>query len=325
MNKIPSDGQIQQFTNTSDELLGRLEHFVVGKRATLKKVLACILSEGHLLIEDLPGVGKTTLAKALASVLGGTFHRVQCTPDLLPADLIGTSVYNPGDGTFSFRPGPVFANILLADELNRAAPKTQSALLEAMAEGHVTVDGKQHSLPAPFVVIGTQNPLDHAGTFQIPDNQLDRFQMRVSLGYPDEAAETELLATRNHKTIDIEKGAVLGANNLATMARFVRRIHVSPLVDDYLVRIAAQSRNHPSIRQGISPRALLGLRNVAQATAAIDGKGYVGPELIKTIALPVLAHRIVPSSGSTGTKSATNLLSNLLSTVPPPTGFSKNR
>ena len=264
-------------------------HVILGKQTQIKLSLACLLAGGHLLIEDLPGMGKTTLAHTLAQVLGLSFRRTQFTSDLLPADIIGVSVYDRNLSTFKFHPGPVFTQVLLADEINRASPKTQSALLEAMEEQQITVDGETYALPNPFFVIATQNPKHHIGTFPLPESQLDRFLMRITLGYPDADAERALLKNnggRNGQTAQ----AVCSADDIAALRLALSRIHTSDAVLDYLQALIQYTRNQFST--GLSPRAGLGLRKCAQAWALLDGRDFVTPEDIQAVLPSVVSHRI---------------------------------
>lgn len=269
-----------------------------GKDEVIRASLTCLLAEGHLLIEDVPGVGKTSLAKALARALQLSFGRVQFTPDLLPSDVVGSSVWNARDGSIEFHPGPVFSNLLLGDEINRASPKTQSALLEAMAERQVTVDGATRPVPQPFMVIATQNPIEHHGTFPLPESQLDRFLMRLSVGYPDTRHELALLSEADHDhSLDRVRPAS-DQRQVEAMIRVAAEVHVADTVAAYVVSLAEKSRTNPDIRLGISPRASLGLLRAARVWAAAEGRNYVMPDDVKALAVPVLAHRILLQQGS---------------------------
>jgi MoxR-like ATPase len=274
-------------------VLDEIERVVVGKRPALELIMSAVLARAHVLIEDLPGLGKTLIARSFAAALGLEFRRVQFTPDLLPADLTGTTVLDQASGEFRFRPGPVFANLLLADEINRTPPKTQAALLEAMAEEQVSVDGYSHPLPQPFVVLATDNPIEYEGTYPLPEAQLDRFGMRVRIGYLPAADEVEMLSRR------VSRGAteptvrqVLDAETLLRMRAAVESVSVEPDVLDYVVRIVAATRNDKDVLVGGSPRASLALLQLARARAMLDRRDYVVPEDVKTLAVPVLAHRL---------------------------------
>ena len=283
------------FTDLFLALGNNVSRVIKGKSEVIELLLLSLVSNGHVLLEDVPGVGKTSLAKALARSIDCSFNRVQFTPDLLPTDVVGVTIWDRGESRFDFRPGPVFANIVLADEINRASPKTQSALLEAMAEEQVTVDGTTHPLNKPFMVIATQNPLDHEGTFPLPESQLDRFLMRVSMGYPGRDAELAILAgetdeASRHAVDHLEP--VLSGNDLVAMGAAAATVHVSDGIREYLVDLADNSRRHPSLAMGMSPRATLSLQRVARARAAAAGRDFVLPDDIKALAPHVLAHRM---------------------------------
>nr|MBO2502176.1 MoxR family ATPase [Thermoanaerobacterales bacterium] len=284
-------------------------------------MLLCLVSDGHLLLEDVPGVGKTNLAKSLATSIECSFGRVQFTPDLLPSDVVGLTVWNRGASTFEFRPGPIFNNIVLADEINRASPKTQAALLEAMAEGQVTVDGSTYPLAPPFMVIATQNPIEHEGTYPLPESQLDRFLMRVSVGYPSPDAELEILDTHGDHDPLREIRPVVTQADVQRMSAASRKVHVAPSLKAYLVELAQATRRSTHLALGISPRATLALQRVARARAASQGRGYVVPDDIKALAVPVLAHRLVvtPEAQLQGVTAA-DVLAEVLRAVPVPTG-----
>ncbi|MGH9247515.1 MAG: AAA family ATPase [Acidimicrobiales bacterium] len=283
----------QSFSELFASIVGNVERVIQGKPEVIELILLCLLAEGHLLIEDVPGVGKTSLGKALATSIRCTFGRVQFTPDLLPTDVMGVSVWNRGNGQFEFRPGPIFANLVLADEINRASPKTQSALLEAMGERQVTVDGSTYRLDGPFMVIATQNPIEHEGTYPLPESQLDRFLMRVSVGYPARNAEIEMLdAHGDHDALE-DIGAVIGLKDVVGMIQAVRTVHMAPSLKAYLVDLAEATRRHPRMALGVSPRAVLSLQRVARARAAAAGRSYVVPDDIKALIEPVLAHRLI--------------------------------
>mgnify|MGYP001627546828 CR=1 FL=1 len=275
-------------------LLDQLNTVIVGKAAQVRDCVACLLAGGHLLIEDVPGVGKTTLAHALARSFGLHFSRVQFTADLMPTDLSGVSVYDRGKEGFVFHPGPVFAQVLLADEINRASPKTQSALLEAMEEKQVTIEGETRPLPAPFFVIATQNPHDQLGTFPLPESQLDRFLMRISLGYPDRAAERELLRGRDRRDMLESLQGTLTALELAALQRDVLQVHAADKLLDYVQDLVAATRSGRWFLQGLSPRAAIAVIRVAKAQALLGGRDYVAPDDVQAILPQAIAHRLVP-------------------------------
>ena len=274
---------------TLNAIVNNTSQVILGKQTQVKLSLSCLLAGGHLLIEDLPGMGKTTLAHTLAQVLGLNFRRSQFTSDLLPADIIGVSIYDRATSAFQFHPGPAFTNVLLADEINRATPKTQSALLEAMEEQQITVDGETHPLPKPFFVIATQNPKHHIGTFPLPESQLDRFLMRISLGYPDVESERALLKNQAGRGTQIEPAC--DVNSLILLQQAVKNIHVSDQLLDYLQDLIGYTRTH--FATGLSPRAGLGLRQCAQAWALIEGRDFVLPEDVQAVFASVVSHRLV--------------------------------
>ncbi|MBZ4487979.1 AAA family ATPase [Microbacterium sp. cx-55] len=273
-----------------------------GKPAAVRAALVALLAEGHLLIEDVPGVGKTMLARALAATIDGTVRRIQFTPDLLPGDVTGISVFDPVEREFEFKAGAVFAHVVIADEINRSSPKTQSALLEAMEERQVTVDGRTHHLPDPFLVVATQNPLDMEGTYALPEAQRDRFMMRISMGYPDAAAEVLMLRQREQTNPLEAITPVVTARGVQDLIAWARRIHVSPAVEEYAVALAHATRVHPDLRLGASPRATLQLVRAAKVWAALDGRAFVIPDDVAALIGPVFAHRLIPhrSSGARG-------------------------
>jgi len=275
-----------------DTVVATAAEVVVGKQHEIKLALACLLARGHLLIEDLPGVGKTTLAHVLAKVLGLTFQRIQFTSDLLPADILGVSVFEKETGRFSFHPGPIFAQLVLADEVNRATPRTQSALLEAMEEQQVTVEGRTHGLPAPFFVVATQNPSHQIGTFPLPESQLDRFLMRIELGYPDSGAERTLLKGRDRREMLAEIEPILLPKALADIQHRVMDIHVADALIDYLQDLLEHSRRSPTYVTGLSPRAGLSLRRAAQAWTLLAGRDHVLPEDVQAVLPGVVGHRL---------------------------------
>lgn len=281
---------IQKFVTP---MIESVERVIVGKRSAIEFILVALLCEGHVLLEDVPGSGKTMLARSIATSLGISFKRVQCTPDLLPNDITGVSVYNQKSGEFEFRPGPIFVNILLADEINRATPRTQAALLEAMQEQQVTVDGVTHDLPRPFLVLATQNPIEYEGTFPLPEAQLDRFLMRLSLGYPSHADERQILTNlwREHPITKI--GKVVDGQDMLSLQHKLWDVNVDETLQDYIVALAEATRAHPDLSLGVSPRGTLALLKTAQALAAIRGRDYVVPEDIKTLVPLTLAHRLI--------------------------------
>jgi MoxR-like ATPase len=277
-------------------ILRSIANVVVGKAEAVEQTLVAVLAGGHLLVEDVPGVGKTTLARALARSVGGSFSRVQCTPDLLPSDVTGVHVLDQKHGGFVFQQGPIFANIVLVDELNRATPRTQAALLEAMEERQVTLEGTTRPLPSPFLVIATQNPIELEGTFPLPEAQLDRFLLRLRLGYPSEQDEQQLVDRFATATPLDEVQPVMDLARLISLIRAVREIRVEPTIRNYVVALVRATREHSSIRLGASPRATLALYHAAQALAAIRGRTYVVPDDVKALAGPVLAHRLLLTS-----------------------------
>jgi MoxR-like ATPase len=271
------------------EQLGKV---ILGKAEAIEDVVVCLLSGGHMLMEDVPGVGKTTLAKALARCVAAEFRRVQFTPDLLPTDILGSSIYNPRDGSFGFKAGPIFTNVLLADEINRASPRTQSSLLEAMSERQVSIEGTTHALPAPFVVIATQNPIEFHGTYPLPEAQLDRFSMRVNLGYPAAEHEVDVLyAQFHHHPLD-EIGPVFDGAALVGLQQAARAVRVDRSIGRYIIGLAEATRRHPQLRMGCSPRGALALFRVTQARAFVSGRDYAVPEDVKSVAVRTLAHRL---------------------------------
>lgn len=292
-----------------NNLVDQVGKVLLGKEHQIKLALACLLAKGHLLIEDLPGMGKTTLAHCLANVLGLQYDRVQFTSDLLPADILGVSIFDPTSATFQFHPGPIFTQLLLADEINRTTPKTQSALLEAMEEGQVTIDGKSRSLPKPFFVIATQNPLHQSGTFPLPESQLDRFLMCLSLGYPSALAEKALYQGLDARTLLLELGPVLNLSQLQALQQEVSQVSVSDSLADYLQRLVSHTRHDADFDYGVSPRGALAWLRAAKAWAVLQGRSYVVPEDLQAVAFPVIAHRIK------GKEASVRLVERLLSVI----------
>jgi MoxR-like ATPase len=286
------DGSAQ----VADAIRGAIESVIEGKAKVVRLALTVLLAEGHLLIEDVPGVGKTMLAKALARSVDCSVRRVQFTPDLLPSDITGVSAYNQESREFEFKPGPVFANIVVGDEINRASPKTQSALLECMEERQVTVDGTTHILEQPFMVVATQNPVEMEGTYPLPEAQRDRFTARISMGYPDPGAELEILDVHGQSSPLDSLAPVAHAGDVRDLIEVVRRTHVSSAVRQYAIDLVTATRNHPDLRLGASPRGTLHLVRAARAHAALDGRDYVLPDDLQELALPVLAHRLLPTA-----------------------------
>ena len=277
--------------------LAQINHIVLGKATQVRLCLACLLARGHLLIEDAPGVGKTTLAHALARTLGLDFHRIQFTSDLLPADILGAAVYDRESAQFSFHPGPIFAQVILADEINRASPKAQSALLEAMEEGQVSIEGETRPLPSPFFVIATQNPSDQVGAFPLPESQLDRFLLRIRLGYPDHAAERALLKGRDRRDLLANLPAMLKPAEFMRLQQEALAVHVSDALLDYLQALLTASRSDSRFAAGLSPRAGLGFLHAAQAWAYLEGRAFVQPEDLQAVMPALVAHRLFPAVG----------------------------
>jgi len=311
--------ELDWFNQRFDAVANNIELVIQGKRETVELVTACLLSEGHALIEDVPGVGKTLLAKSLARSIDCTYQRIQFTPDLLPSDVTGVSVWNRESNQFVFRPGPVFGNVVLGDEINRASPKTQAALLEAMEERQVTVDGVTHSLPPPFIVIATQNPIEHEGTYPLPEAQLDRFMMRLGIGYPSRAKELEMLDTHGERSTFDELTPVIHADDVVKMAGIANRIHTSDAVRGYVIDIADSTRSHPDLLLGASPRATLFVQRATRTRAAIQGRTYVTPDDVKAMLGPILNHRMVlqPEAQMRGT-SIDKVIEDVAGSVPVP-------
>ena len=298
-----------------------VERVIIGKRREVELVMVALLCRGHVLIEDVPGVGKTVLTKAIARSIGSSFKRIQFTPDLLPSDVTGVNVFNQQHGTFEFRPGPVVAQMVLADEINRATPKTQAALLEAMEEAQISIDGVTHHLPTPFVVLATENPIDYEGTFPLPEAQLDRFLLRLALGYPSRAGELEMLDRQHlrHPLDGLQQ--VISVDDLVKAQEAVKMIHVSPGVREYIVNLVESTRHHSNVFLGASPRGSIALFNATRAWAAIRGRAFVLPDDVKLLAEPTLAHRIIigPPARMRGIDSR-SVVRDLLSSIPVPEG-----
>ncbi len=288
-----SPDEVAWFGDRFATVTDNIERVIQGKKATIELVVVSLISQGHVLIEDVPGVGKTLLAKSLARSIDCTFQRIQFTPDLLPSDVTGVSVWDREHGSFSFRPGPVFTHVLLGDEINRASPKTQAALLEAMEERQITADGETRKLDAPFIVVATQNPIEHEGTYPLPEAQLDRFMMRVTMGYPDLHKELEMLDMHGTQSSFDDLKPVIHAEDIVRMTSIASRVHVADVLKRYLVDLATATRNHPDILLGASPRATLFLQRAARSTAIANGRDYAGPDDVKQILGPVLNHRLI--------------------------------
>ena len=299
-------------------LYANMSQVMFGKKDALMLSLVTLLGRGHLLIEDVPGVGKTILARSLAQSIGGEFRRLQCTPDLLPSDVTGVSIYNQRTQVFEFVPGPVFANILLADEINRAPPRAQSALLECMAEQQVTVDGKTHPVPGVFMVIATQNPIEFHGTYALPEAQLDRFFMRIRLGYPDAQSELKMVASQEHGHPLDKLRPVLGIDQLLSLQRAVENVRISDDVVQYALALVQATRDRPDVMLGASPRATLALRRAAQAFAFLEGEEFATPKHVKQMARYVLPHRVIPRTSSGHASAAETIVREVLENVPVP-------
>jgi MoxR-like ATPase len=308
-----------RFASSFEAITDNVRQVVQGKDREIQLALACLLAEGHLLIEDVPGVGKTMLAKSIARSIDCSFRRIQFTPDLLPTDITGVNVFNQERGDFEFKPGAIFANIVLGDEINRASPKTQSALLESMEEQQVTVDGVSYQLGTPFMVIATQNPIEHEGTYPLPEAQLDRFMMRLSIGYPNVDAEATILDTHGIASTLDDIEPVTDAPGVAEMILMTRGVHVAQALRKYIVALSDASRRHPDVYLGASPRASIMLLRASRAVAASEGRDYVIPDDVKALVVPVLTHRLIVSAdASMNGRTPQTLLAELLSEVPVP-------
>jgi MoxR-like ATPase len=312
-------GGVEWYAERFAGLAGNVESFIRGKPGVVRSALVCVFAGGHLLVEDVPGVGKTSLAKAIASSIGGTMRRIQFTPDLLPTDVTGVQVFDDRTRTFEFRPGPVFANIVLADEINRASPKTQSALLEVMEEHQVTVDGTSFAVGDPYVVIATSNPVEHEGVYRLPEAQLDRFLMRIEVGYPDAAAEREVIDGHLRGRSPAELQPVVTVDEARHMVAVARTVHVAPALQDYIVTVVAATRTLPECRLGVSTRGSLGVAVAAQALAAASGRAFVTADDVKAVVPNVLAHRMIlrPEAELAG-RTPDGLLDGILAAVPVP-------
>ena len=298
-------------------VVSNVERVIVGKHDVVRLALVALICQGHILIEDVPGTGKTVLAKALARSLGCSFRRIQFTPDLLPSDVTGLSIYNQRTQEFEFRPGPIMAQVVLADEINRATPKTQSALLECMEERQATIDGKTYAMPSPFLVLATQNPIEYEGTFALPEAQLDRFMLRLRLGYPSSSEEIVVMDQQKRVHPLGEIGEVVSVEELLAMQSTVREMYVDPVVADYIVRLTSATRTHADVQLGASPRGSLALYRAAQAMAALEGRDYAIPDDVKTLAEPALAHRIIVKTAATlRDVDGRQIIRELLETVP---------
>jgi MoxR-like ATPase len=316
-DSLSSGAAVSNVAQAASDILDQVDRVLVGKRDVARLLLAAMLAEGHVLIEDVPGVGKTTLARTLARALGGAFSRIQFTPDLLPSDITGLTYFDQRQSDFRFRPGPVFANLVVADEINRATPRTQSALLEAMEERTVTVEGETMSLPRPFLVIATENPIELEGTFPLPEAQIDRFMLRIAIGYPSETEEAEVIDRASRQAPGIE--AVTTPERMREMIDAVRDVYLCEDIKRYVAQIVRATREHEVVELGASPRASIALARASQAFAAIDGRREVLPDDVKKLAAPVLSHRIIlsPESRLRGRSIAT-ILAEILATVPVP-------
>jgi MoxR-like ATPase len=313
------DAEAEEFARDFAALVSNIERVLRGKTQVIRLALACLSAEGHLLIEDVPGIGKTSLAKAIAESIDGTWTRIQFTPDLLPTDVTGVQIFNRRTNEFEFRPGSVFANVVLGDEINRASPKTQSALLEVMAEYQVTVDGRSYPVPYPFIVVATQNPIEHEGVYNLPEAQLDRFLMRISVGYPDRSAELEVIDLAVGRRRPSTLSPVITTHDIERMANVVERTFVAPAVRQYIVSIARATRELPQLRLGVSPRGAIALTRAAKAIAAADSRPFVTADDVKVVVPFVLGHRMIvsPEAELAGVTSI-DLLDRVIKSVPVP-------
>jgi MoxR-like ATPase len=307
------------FAQRFGDLHGNIESFIKGKSSVVRMALVCLMAEGHLLIDDIPGVGKTSLAKAIANSMSGSMNRIQFTPDLLPSDVTGTQIWNANSREFEFRPGPIFANVVVGDEINRASPKTQSALLEVMEERQVTIDGTPFLTPRPFLVIATQNPIEFDGTYHLPEAQIDRFMMRLSVGYPDHEAEVEVIRNRAAGRTTEEIRPVVDIETAKAMVAVTRDIYVAPPLHSYIVTICSATRKLPELRLGVSPRGSLAMVTASQAFAASQGREFVTPDDIKKVSPYVLGHRmLLTSEAELAGATSESLLNQITASVPLP-------
>ena len=312
-------GEWVRFSKSFHAITDNVSHVIQGKEAEVRLAVIALLAEGHLLIEDVPGVGKTMLAKSMARSIDCSFRRIQFTPDLLPTDVTGVNVFNQEQGDFEFKPGAIFANIVLGDEINRASPKTQSALLESMEERQVTVDGETYHLGMPFMVVATQNPIEHEGTYPLPQAQMDRFMMRLSLGYPSPEMEAGILSTHGVSSALDEISPVMDARGISEMSIMAREVHVAGPIQHYIVQVADATRRHPDLYLGASPRASIMLLRAARAMAASEGRDYVVPDDVKALVMPVMAHRlVVASDAAMAGRTSVSILTEVLGDVPVP-------
>jgi MoxR-like ATPase len=323
LNALPNTPAQPVDLRLLDRLIDEVETVFRGKRETVRLSLAAMLARGHILFEDIPGVGKTTLARALTAALGLEFRRVQFTSDLLPSDVLGVSIYNPRTHEFETRPGPIFTNVVLADEINRAPPRTQSGLLEAMQEGRVTIDERSYELPQPFLVMATQNPLEQHGTYPLPESQLDRFLMRLSIGYPDAEDERSVLMQSVGVGDPLDRvKPVLDAGQVLALQEQVERVHADPSLVDYLMALVQATRAEPRLRAGASTRAAIGLFRAARGYALVDGRDFLAPDDVRRLVVPCLAHRLLPAGASAATgeayEEAVAILDGIVAAVPVP-------
>jgi MoxR-like ATPase len=315
---IPKE-RVTWFAEAFAKIAANVGQAVLGKDHVVRLALTCMLSEGHMLLEDFPGTGKTSLAKALANSVQGSHSRVQFTPDLLPSDVTGVTIYDQRNGRFEFHKGPIFSTIVLADEINRASPKTQSALLEVMEEGRVTIDGEAHSVGRPFMVIATQNPIEHAGTYRLPEAQLDRFLMKSSVGYPDHESTIALLRDASVRDRAANVSPIVASNVVVEMAKLADQVYVDPALLAYVSRLAEESRRHPEVKLGLSVRGCLAIVRAAKTWAAADGRGYVVPDDLKELVVPVFSHRILlnPEAEFSGSN-VEDVIARIVATIRPP-------